>query len=207
MSRLLFIRHAESEANAARILASRLPFPLTGEGRADAGRIARELRDLVSLDRIISSPLRRAQETADAFAKGYRLPVEYDTRIAEQELGRFSGMSYDLVPKEPTYEGNPLARWNWVPDGGGESYAMVADRVVDFLSSLEGADEKSAILVVTHAVVFRLLRAALEDTLPVYPEAFPNNGEIWDVDYRGLGNRHHIRSIFLGESRKFVHNP
>lgn len=207
MSRLLFIRHAESEANAARILASRLPFPLTKEGRADAGRIARELREKTSLDKIISSPLRRAGETAEAFALEYQLTVDYDARIAEQDLGRFTGMSYDEVPEEPSYERNPLARWNWIPDGGGESYAMVADRVLDFLNSIAGVNGKSTILIVTHAVVFRILRAALEETLPVYPKSFPNNGEIWEVDYRGLGNRHEIKSIFLGESRKFVHNP
>ena len=63
------------------------------------------------------------------------------------------------------------------------------------------------ILIVTHAVVFRLLRAALENSLPIYPKDFPNNGEIWKVRFQGLGFHHDIESILLGDSRNFVHNP
>ena len=67
MKTLYFIRHAESEANLGRILASQLPYSLTDAGRVDAHQIARELTEQASLDRIISSPLVRAVETAQFF--------------------------------------------------------------------------------------------------------------------------------------------
>jgi broad specificity phosphatase PhoE len=214
MKELYFIRHAESEANSMRILASRLPFRLTDAGREDSKRIAGELKELIPrLDRIISSPLLRARETAEAFMEVFQIPLDTDERLSEQNLGPFSGMSYDEVKNDRGYEMETLARWNWIPggDGGdGESYAMVARRVEEFLESVHSSEvpgETQRILVVTHAVVFRLLRAVLEKTLPAYPKEFPNNGEIWKVLYRGPGFRYTIESIRLGHSERFVHNP
>ncbi len=212
MNYLYFIRHAESEANKKRILASRLPFPLTDEGREDARRIAAELKELVRINRIISSPLLRAKQTAEAFSKAYDVPVSLDGKLSEQNLGRYSGMSYDEVKLEAEYEADPLQRWDWVPRGNGESYKMVAERVKSFLKSmvLEAAEKENSdhhTLIVTHAVVFRLLRAVLENTLPRYPKNFPNNGEIWKVEFHEVGFQHRIESILLGNSREFVHKP
>lgn len=207
MRNLYFIRHAESEANKKRILASRQSFPLTSAGVADARLIASELKEIVTIDTIISSPLIRARQTAREFCDVYSVPLTVDDRLSEQDLGPYSGMNYDEVKGESEYEMDPLARWDWIPGGIGESYAMVADRITGFLESMNEQPENSHTLIVTHAVVFRLLRAALENTLPVYPKDFPNNGEIWKVAFRGLEVKNQIESILLGDSENFVHNP
>jgi len=204
---LYIIRHAESEANKSRVFASQLPIPLSAAGRQDAARIAGELKNLTGIDHIVSSPLLRAVQTAEALSAHCGPPVIRDPRLMEQHLGDFSGLTYDEVKLDPGYERNSLARWNWIPRGGGESYSMIADRVRDFFSELEDTCPGGSILIVTHAVVFRLIRGLLENSLPEYPVKFPNNGEIWRVEFNGLGQRHEIESIFLGNSRSFVHNP
>jgi broad specificity phosphatase PhoE len=91
-------------------------------------------------------------------------------------------------------------RWRWIPEGGGESYEMIANRLVPFFQSLESL-EGDSILFVTHAVTLRLIKATLEQTLPDYPLNIAKNGEIWKVEFTGLGNIHEIDSIFLGGSR------
>jgi broad specificity phosphatase PhoE len=207
MSTLYLIRHAESEANKSRILASTLPYALTAAGKADADLIAGEIKELVNIDRIISSPLKRARETADSFEKVYNLKMEIDERISEQDLGIYKGMSYDEVKDLPLYVTDPLKRWDWIPEGKGESYSMVAHRITSFFKDLENSRDTENILIVTHAVAFRLIKAVLENTLPLYPMAFPNNGEIWKVPYTALGHHHKIESIFLGNSIEFTHNP
>lgn len=206
MSQLFLIRHAQSEANKSRIMASRLAFPLTSAGKADADLIASQLSEIVQINRIISSPLVRARQTADSFANLYNLQIEEDERISEQELGKYSGMTYDQVKKEDQYETVTSRRWDWVPEEGGESYRMIARRVKSFFDSLS-IDKSEKILIVTHAVTFRLIKAVLENTLPEYPESFPNNGEIWKVDFKGSGQEHSIESLLLGNSRDFKHNP
>ncbi|MBI9109083.1 MAG: histidine phosphatase family protein [Spirochaetales bacterium] len=207
MKRLYFIRHAESEANKNRILASRMPFSLTREGKADSLEIAAELKEITDIDHIISSPLKRAVETAESFSEVFGINFLTDDRIIEQYLGFYSGMSYDEVKLNPDYQQDPLKRWNWEPSGGGESYSMIAGRICSFLSDVENTPGLDRVLIVTHAVALRLIVAALENSLPVYPKAFPNNGEILTVNFSGLGRRHEIESMFLGNSRKFNHNP
>ena len=207
MSTLYLIRHAESEANNSRILASRLPFPLTTAGKADADLIAGELKEAVQINRIISSPLIRAKQTAESFSSVYNLTIEEDDRIIEQDLGIYKGLTYDQVKELDAYEADPLNRWDWIPEGGGESYSMISERIISFFSQLESRRIDENILIVTHAVSFRLIRAVLENTLPEYPKAFPNDGEIWKVDFTAVGNFHTIESLFLGNSKKFTHNP
>ncbi len=206
MKTLYMIRHAESEANKSRIMASRRAFPLTAEGKADADLIASELKEIIRIDRIITSPLVRARQTAESFAEAYGLPLEEDERISEQELGKFSGMTYDEVKLHEDYVTETQKRWDWVPEGG-ESYAMIADRVRSFFSDMESDSREENLLIVTHAVTFRLIRGLLKNTLPAYPSKFPNNGEIWKVDFDGLGKSYKIESIMLGNSANFVHNP
>ena len=201
-----FIRHAQSEANKDRYLASRLPVPITPEGLADSKVIASQLSEIVQIKKIISSPLVRAVQTAQPFADEYFLDIVTDPRLEEQNLGVFTGLTYDEVKTMKGYETNPLNRWNWKPSQG-ESYSQVADRVLSFFMDREHELKTQDVLIVTHAVTFRMIRAVLEDSLPAYPESFPNNGEIWEVDFQGLGKKHQIRSIFLGKSKTFNHLP
>lgn len=207
MSNLYFIRHAESEANKKRILASRLPFSLTEDGRNDADLIASELKEKIALDRIISSPLLRAVQTAGAFGSLFGIDIETDDRLTEHHLGDFSGMNYDEVKNLEGYENETLKRWSWFPKGGGESYSDVAGRIKSFFYSIEDLPSEANILIVTHAVALRLIEAVLKNTLPEYPAAFPNNGEIRSVRFTKVGEVHDIESIMLGNSSSFNHNP
>lgn len=217
MVELYCIRHAQSKANSKHILASQRSYSLTALGHTDAELAAVDLREKIlggsSFDVIISSPLIRAVETADHIAKEFSLSLKRDSRLSEQHLGRFSGMSYREAEADPGYEQQRDKRWNWVPDGGGESYAMICDRVSSFLADLsrryrdEIADDECVyrILLVTHAVTMRLIHAVLTRTIPEYPDWIANNGEVWRVNFTGIGATYEIERLFPGESRKRVH--
>lgn len=201
MLTIYFMRHAESEANRQNLLASRRDFALTTKGETAAATIAREFSDLTRVDRVVASPLRRAQQTAVPFAAAFDVAVETDERLTEQELGVFSGMTYEELERAPGYQHDRAGRWEWVPPGGGESYEMIAKRLSPFFVDLD-AMSTGSILFVTHAVTMRLIRACLERTLPEYPLEIAKNGEIWKVAYRGSGTAHVVESLFLGDSAK-----
>lgn len=201
MSTLYFIRHAQSEANKLDVLASRQDFPLSEQGMIDAAEIALQFKGLAELDRIVASPLIRAQQTASPFAEAFGgLSVEADERLIEQDLGEFSGMTYDQLQGRSDYMHDRTRRWNWVPEGGGESYKMVAERLKPFFQAMDLLKEEERVLFVTHAVTMRLIRACLEQTCPNYPRNIAHNGEIWKVDFRGSTVAHEIESIFLGSA-------
>ncbi len=207
MPTLFFMRHAESFANRERILASQTDVSLTPEGMQGAYDIARDFLKDFSLDLIFVSPQLRACQTASPFEKMSGKKAEIDKALAEQDVGRFTAMSYDAVKLDSAYEKDVTKRWNWIPEGGGESYKMLASRITPFFGRFNDTDTNVNILVVTHAVTLRIIKGLLEDTLPLYPEKIANNGEIWQVDFKGLGTKHVVKSLFYGNSASMVHNP
>lgn len=193
-----FMRHCQSSANEEGVLASQLDYPLSELGHRQAELIAERFYEAAgggAVTRIICSPLLRARETAAPFENRYRVNAESNHLLIEQHLGRYSGLSSEQLKYEPGYEHNRLNRWNWVPDGGGESYRMVAKRVKEFFLQ----EHAPGTLCVTHAVTMRMMYAVLSATLPAYPNWIPDNGEVWEVEFTGLGVEHEITVHKLGK--------
>jgi broad specificity phosphatase PhoE len=90
--RLILVRHGQSEGNASGILQGRLDFGLTALGRVQAEATARHLAGL-SVDRLLSSPLGRATQTAEPIAAALRLPIEPEPGLMEYDVGEVSGLS------------------------------------------------------------------------------------------------------------------
>jgi broad specificity phosphatase PhoE len=204
---LFFMRHAESEANKNRTLASQTDVSLTPSGMQGAFDVAREFLKDFEIDKIIVSPQLRACQTASPFEQMSGKKAEIDIAVSEQHFGRFTGLSYDVVKLDSAYEKDVTKRWGWVPEGGGESYKMLASRITPFFERFERLDDNSNYLIVSHAVTLRIIKGLLENTLPLYPEKIANNGEIWQVDFKGLGIKHVVKSLFYGNSASMVHNP
>jgi broad specificity phosphatase PhoE len=203
MTTLYFMRHAESEANLADILASQLDFPLTNKGENDALEIAKEVKQFHPIDHIISSPLLRAKQTAAPFEEEFDLTAFTDPDLIEQHLGKFSGKTYAELDSEPDYCHDRSLRWKWIPDGGGESYEMIANRLQPFFDKMF-KEKHEHILIITHAVTLRMVKSILTNMLPDYPKDIAHNGEIWQVDLTTKGNIHEIKSHFYGASKAAI---
>jgi broad specificity phosphatase PhoE len=205
MTTLFLIRHAESLANSRNLLAGRMDYALTEVGKQDAAALAADFAAARRLDAIWCSPLLRAEQTAAPFVVACDAPLRIDARIQEQHMGRFSGLSYAEVESDAGYCSDRSARWDWVPEGGGESYRMIAERVQSFLADLreQCQNEKlEDVLIVTHAVTLRLFRACLEATLPGYPERIAANGEVWSAQLPAAGASTPIESINLAHGTR-----
>jgi broad specificity phosphatase PhoE len=137
---LIVVRHGRTAANAAGQLLGRHDPPLDEEGR----RQARAMADwLGPVDRVVSSPLVRARETAAAFSD----QVDIDERWIELDYGDFDTAHPADIPRE-VWE-----RWRTEPDfapPGGESMASLVGRVMAAGSDLMAAARESDIVVVTH---------------------------------------------------------
>ncbi|MGE0073716.1 MAG: histidine phosphatase family protein [Sphaerochaetaceae bacterium] len=192
MSKLFIMRHAESEANQKNLLAGHQDFPLSAKGIADAESLAQLFLQNHAPSIAYCSPLVRALQTARPFVIPRPVPLIIDRRLIEQDIGIFTGKSYEDVEGDPLYEKDRTKRWDWLPPQG-ESYRMIAVRLTSFFKSLpaDGPD----CLVITHAVTMRVMSGLLNNTLPEYPSSIPKNGEIWEVDFHGLENIPSIKSL------------
>ena len=129
---MLWVRHGETAANRDRLALGRADPPLTGRGRGQADALAGRLCDSGAV-RIISSPLRRARETATAIAEAVGLGVDVDRRLVEMDYGDWDERSFSEFPPED------LARWRkdatFAPPGG-ESLIAVGERVASVCTEL-----------------------------------------------------------------------
>ena len=92
-----FIRHGQSQANADRVFAGQSDSPLTALGRQQATDEAKRIvREGMTFDVIISSPLARAYDTASIIARATGYPIEaiqIDQRLMERGLGALQGQT------------------------------------------------------------------------------------------------------------------
>ncbi len=163
-SRTLFvIRHGECEHNAARIAAGHGDTPLTARGRAQAVRAGKTLAELATpleaLD-FVASPLHRACVTMELIREAASThPTRYrtDRRLMEGDLGDLTMTDVTGLERR---ESELSDAWNHRP-GGGESYAMIHERVGRFLATLE-----QDAVIVTHMLPVLMVRSHYLDLTP-----------------------------------------
>jgi alpha-ribazole phosphatase len=158
--RLTLIRHGSTEWNALRRFQGRTDVPLSAEGRAQARAVVGTLRS-EPFDRIYSSGLARAAETAQMLGEASGVEVLVDDRLQEFDFGHWEGRTWDeVVAAYPHLAGlGPTAAKLYAPEGG-ESFAQVCERAKSFLDELALRDFATA-AVVTHAGVLHAIFAVL----------------------------------------------
>jgi broad specificity phosphatase PhoE len=158
---LVLLRHA-APAEAGERCAGRGAFDpgLESLGREQAAAAARRLGR--EFDLVVSSPARRALETAAAWV----LPVQVDERLAERCFGDWEGRAWsELWPEVPAEVlTSPEAYAAFTPPGG-EPYDAVADRVQAAMRDLTLVPGRR-VLVATHAGPLRLAVGAALDLPP-----------------------------------------
>lgn len=150
------VRHGITAANRDGRIQGQSCWGLDPEGREQARRLAEWYG---AVERVISSPLQRAQETAEALAG--EAAVEIEPALAEMGFGEWEGEVYlDLLERDV------LARRIWaggedLPRGHtGESFADVVARVGGFLAGFI-ADPAQRTVMVSHGAAIRALVAGL----------------------------------------------
>jgi broad specificity phosphatase PhoE len=147
---ILLVRHGETDWNRERRFQGRADRPLNKDGRADARRLAAELRE----ERVVavySSPLRRALETARILGDELQRTVETDASLMEIDVGSWQGLT-----REEIEERFPEGHERWLAGGpgwrDGETYEELATRVISGLLAIgqRHRGDDGTVLTVTH---------------------------------------------------------
>ncbi len=91
---LFLIRHGQSEADLLNVHEGRADFPLTELGTRQAFAMAEWMAGEYTLDRIYSSTLKRAMQTASYLAEACGLDPVFETDLMERDNGLLAGMDY-----------------------------------------------------------------------------------------------------------------
>ncbi len=154
MARTIYlIRHGIPE-NHLTVLGQSDPA-LTSEGREQARSLAATLTGQ-GIERVVSSNLRRAQETAEILADHLDLELDQDPRLNEITYGSWDGLLWDQIEKQdPKTAKRKLENWWEVTPKGGEDFKNFCQRVRGAWIDLQ-ADAR-ATAVVAHVGVNSVL--------------------------------------------------
>lgn len=153
MTKIILIRHGESETNAKDIMAGHLDVKLTDLGERQAVITAEYVAKNYKIDRIYSSDLQRAFNTIKPLADRLNLPIEKNKNLREIDAGVWDGMRLSKVKEE-----YPQEIYQWGLDiknagcVGGESLLEVMVRVTNELKCLAKQNPNKTIVCASHGI-------------------------------------------------------
>ena len=170
---LYIIRHGQTELNTKMLMQGRSDHPLNETGLAQADEAAARFAEMgVTIDRIYSSPLIRAVQTAERIAPDAELAI--DERLIEMDYGPYEGM--DLRAPAPEVMAFFMDFVNVPAPEGMEPLPEVVSRLGSFLEEIREEASMRNVLISTHAIA---MKGALEYLTPA------SQGSYWS---KNIGN-------------------
>ena len=159
-TRVLAIRHGETDWNVERRIQGQLDVPLNATGRWQVDRLALAVAD-EGLAAIYASDLLRAFETAQAVARGSGQAIVTDVGLRERGFGAFEGLSYAEISRRWPEQSERWRRHD--PEfgaPGGETLNQFYARSVATAARLAALHPGQTIALVSHGGVMDCLYRA-----------------------------------------------
>lgn len=195
---IYFVRHGQTDWNKALRWQGRSDVELNQTGRKQAKAVQLYfVEHAIKPSAVLSSPMRRALETARGIASAFELEVVPEQAFREINLGEFEGKTTDeLLAEYALLFENWLANHHLVASPGGENIEQAIARMQKTLNKhIEKFGDK--LVIVAHQAIMMAMKAALSGdhslkTLASYKQA---NYEIdaWDVERAHIAERIDIR--------------
>jgi 2,3-bisphosphoglycerate-dependent phosphoglycerate mutase len=160
--KIYFVRHGQTQFNKERRSTGWTDIPLIEEGIEQAKSSLIDIPRHLSI--IYSSDLLRCKQTTEIINETLGLPVIYDARLKERNLGSLEGRKWEenditvmKKDKDQEYDYRPY---------GGESVEDVRKRVFDFVADIQKKEKDDSVLVVTSAGVICVIHHVLHGKVP-----------------------------------------
>src|SRR5919199_593310 len=188
-TRVLLVRHGQSQGNAERRFGGHSPTPLSELGRRQAEATARALAT-EGLTAIYSSDLLRAVQTAEPLARATGLEINRTSALRERSVGLMEGLTFEEAAEKYPDEYAALLRRDFEHVlAGGESYRQLLDRAARALDEAIAANRGGTPAVFTHTGTACILALHLMGALDA-----PTLRPVWlSTDNCGI-NRFHLHA-------------
>ena len=186
MTKLIFVRHGESEANFHRIYTGQSDIPLTDRGRSQAAAAAKYIKENENVSFVYASPLSRAFETGSIIANTLCVPIIKNEAFMEIFAGVWEGKKFDDLildfPESYYIWKNDIG--NACPDGG-ESVKHLYERCVKAVLQIVKDHKNCTIVIATHATPIRALTGYFSniDSVNLKDIKWASNASITTVCY------------------------
>lgn len=170
IKRIVLVRHGETRHTIENRFCGADDPDLTPNGYA-AARALVSHPSLQTMDILLSSPLKRACQTAGPVAAHCKRDVEIDAAFVETNFGQWEGVNYDAVLSTPAHKAwleNPAL---WAPPGGETGIAVQGRAVTAIASRLIHSDE---LAVFSHKGTIRLIYSFFIQNSPANYRRLPD---------------------------------
>jgi probable phosphoglycerate mutase len=156
-TRLLLIRHGETDDNLRRVFQGQSGRGLNARGRDQATRLAARFERVgLRAAALYCSDLERASETATLLSGALKLTPIADPALREVHVGAWQGLGYDDIAARYPEE---WASWRGGVDlkrGGGETYGELGDRVGAAIDGIAMAHAGETVVIVSHGAAIKV---------------------------------------------------
>ena len=168
MTRLILVRHGESEGNLKREFHGQYMSGLTEKGHVQAECTAKFL-DTFHIDKIYSSDIPRAYSTALHTANHKGLEIIKEQGVREIRAGKWEQMKFDDImveyPEDYDIWHNNISECRCP---GGESVRELSERVIETVSKIAQENDGKTVMIATHATPLRALICYFSGNSPEY---------------------------------------
>ncbi len=166
MSCLLWVtRHGQTDANLARRVQGQGDNPLNRTGLKQARELAAYFQRNTAhrpVDRIVSSDLVRARQTADILAEALSVPVTFHPELRARRMGSFENRTHaELAAADAEAFRRLKHDPAFVPPDGGESTEQLMARMVPFVRGVAERHDGEQVIVLTHHKICQMIIAEL----------------------------------------------
>jgi len=172
--KISFIRHGQTNYNKQGLITGHTDIPLNEEGLEQARKTS---FDGLVFDHIYSSDLLRCKQTTEVINENLNLPVTYDARLKERNLGSLEGTAWEDMD-EAMRENDKNQIFDYRPFGG-ESDQDTKERVFGFIEEMKSKYPNGHILVVTSGGIIRFLHNKLNKETHL----FVHNAEVHEFEF------------------------
>lgn len=156
-TKVILIRHGETEWNVLCKFLGTVDLPLNEKGRRQAGYAKEALKD-EPIDVAYSSPMKRAYETGKIIMEGRNASIITDDGLREIDCGKWEGMNGKEVEERFPVQ---LYLWGNCPEEckieGGDTFQEVSDRIVETFWQIVNKNRGKTILITSHMICLTLL--------------------------------------------------
>jgi 2,3-bisphosphoglycerate-dependent phosphoglycerate mutase len=193
MSKLILLRHGQSQWNLENRFTGWIDIPLTDKGREEALNAGKRFKD-ITIDRAYTSALVRAQESLTCALRGAEqadVPSEQDKALNERMYGDLQGLNKEETAQKFGAEQVHIWRRSYdVPPPNGESLKDTAARTIPYYEStiLPHLKNGENVLVVAHGNSLRSIVMQVEHMTPeqILKTEIPTGEPIvYDLDTNG----------------------
>ncbi|MDO8722476.1 MAG: histidine phosphatase family protein [Syntrophales bacterium] len=148
--KLILVRHGETIWNKEHKIQGITDIGLNERGIEQAKKLACSLQK-EELDAIITSPLRRAYDTAQAIGKYHDISITVEEDLQELNAGELEGLTWPELDKYPEFFGKWKLDHASVAMPNGESLVEVQNRVWPVIQRISETFQNA--LIVSHSFV------------------------------------------------------